>query len=85
MCVGLVICTTLYYSLEYNGMVEAFIKSFKRDYVRMHELPDAVTIMEQLQRWFDDYNENHPHKGLKMMSPIEYIKLMNRVGECSVQ
>ncbi|MBU8900234.1 integrase core domain-containing protein, partial [Corallococcus sp. M34] len=22
--------------------------------------------------WFDDYNHVHPHKGLKMRSPIEY-------------
>jgi len=51
----------------------------------MYELPDAITVMEQLPRWFEDYNENPPHKGLKMMSPREYIKLMNRADECSVQ
>jgi len=83
--VGKVIDIYTYYSPESNGMAETFIKTFKRDYVRIHELPDAVTVMEQLPRWFEDYNENHPHKGLKMMSPREYIKLMNRVDECSVQ
>lgn len=50
-------------------MAEAFIKTFKRDYVRMHELPDAITVVEQLPLWFEDYNENRPHKNLKMMSP----------------
>jgi len=82
---GLKICTTPHYSPESNGMAEAFIKTFKRDYVRMHELPDAITVMKQLSRWFEDYNENHPHKGLKMMSPREYIKLMNRADECPIQ
>jgi transposase InsO family protein len=45
---GLEVCTTPYYSPESNGMAESFIKTFKRDYVYMNELPDAVTVMEQL-------------------------------------
>jgi hypothetical protein len=28
---------------ESNGMAEAFVKTFKRDYVRIHEIPDAVS------------------------------------------
>jgi len=81
---GLEICTTPYHSPESNGMAESFIKTFKRDYVHMNELPDAMSVLEKLPGWFEDYNENHPHKGLKMMSPREYIKLMNRVNECPV-
>lgn len=77
--VGLDVRTTPYYSPESNGMAEAFIKTFKRDYVRLHELPDALTMIEQLPWRFEDYNENHPHKGLKMMSQREYKKLMERV------
>ena len=80
---GLEACTTPYHSPESNGMAEAFIKTFKRDYVRMHELPNAVAVMAQLPDWFEDYNENHPHKGLKMMSPREYIEL-SRVKVCPV-
>ena len=45
----------------------------------MHELPDALTVLEQLPGWFEDYNENHPHKGMKMMSPREYKKLIGSV------
>jgi putative transposase len=81
---GLEVCTTPYHSPESNGMAESFIKTFKRDHVYMNELPDAVTVLEKLPEWFEDYNENHPHKGLKMKSPREYIKLMNRVYECPV-
>jgi len=29
-----------------NLIAEAFIRTFERDYVRMHELPDAITIMK---------------------------------------
>jgi putative transposase len=71
---GLVCCTTPVSSPESNGMAEAFIKTFKRDYVYINQRPDAQTVMTQLPRWFDDYNEVHPHKGLNMLSPREFIR-----------
>ena len=80
---GLEVCTTPYYSPESNRMAESFVKTFKRDYVHINELPNAITVLEKLPEWFEDYNENHPHKGLKMMSPREYIKLINWGNECS--
>ena len=72
--IGLEICTTRPYSPESNGMAEAFVKTFKRDYVYLADLSSAYRVMEQLQGWFDDYNENAPHKGLKMLSPRQYIQ-----------
>lgn len=69
---GFVVCTTPVRSPQSNGMAEAFVKTFKRDYVYLNDLPDAVTVMEQLPKWFEDYNATHPHKGLKMKSPWEY-------------
>jgi transposase InsO family protein len=81
---GLIPCTTPYYSPESNGMAESFVKTFKRDYVYMNELPDAQTVMEQLPLWFEDYNEYHPHKGLKMRSPREHRRTENKLGECPV-
>ena len=69
---GLLVCTTPAYSPESNGMAEAFVKTFKRDYVYLADLPDAETVIGQLGAWFEDYNENHPHKGLKMMSPKQF-------------
>jgi transposase InsO family protein len=71
---GLVCCTTPVSSPESNGMAEAFIKTFKRDYVYINRRPDAHTVMTQLPHWFDDYNEVHPHKGLNMLSPREFIR-----------
>ncbi|EIQ2098765.1 IS3 family transposase [Escherichia coli] len=69
---GFIVCTTPVRSPESNGMVESFVKTFKRDYVYVNDLPDAVTVMEKLTEWMEDYNNWHPHKELKMQSPREY-------------
>jgi len=68
---GLDVCTTPYYSPESNGMAESFVKTFKRDYVHVNLLRDAKTVLEQIPHRFNDYNEHHPHKGLKAMPPGE--------------
>jgi Integrase core domain len=36
-------------------------------------LADAE-LFPQLDQWFNDYNEWHPHKGLRMKSPRQYIR-----------
>lgn len=71
---GLDICTTPAYCPESNGMAEAFVKTIKRDYVYVSDLSDAPTVMAQLPRWFNDYNEHAPHKGLKMRSPRQFLR-----------
>ncbi len=81
---GLRVCTTPYHSPESNGMAESFVKTFKRDYVSMHELTDARIVIEQLPSWFEDYNEYHPHKGLKMRSPREYRRSFSKLEGCPV-
>ena len=72
---GLVVCTTPSYSPESNGMAEAFVKRFKGDYVYLAELPSAKAVLELLPLWMEDYNEVHPHSGMKMQSPREYRRL----------
>ena len=81
---GLVPCTTPVRSPESNGMAEAFVKTFKRDYVYVHDLPDARTVLAQLAQWFDDYNEHAPHKGLKMKSPRQFIRSHFATASCPV-
>ncbi len=66
---GLKMCTTPYRSPESNGMAEAFVKTFKRDYISVHGAPDAVSVMSSLSFMFDDYNETAPHKGLITTDP----------------
>ena len=61
-------------SPESNGISESFVKTFKRDYVRVNPLPDAVTALRQIAGWITDYNEIHPHSGLKMRSPREFVR-----------
>jgi len=50
----LVPITTPSYSPQSNGLAEAFVKTFKRDYVEGAELRDAETVLAQLGGWFDD-------------------------------
>jgi putative transposase len=71
---NLVPCFTPIQSPESNGISESFVKTFKRDYVRVNPLPDAITALRQIAGWFLDYNENHPHSGLKMRSPREFMR-----------
>lgn len=72
---GLIPRNTPAYSPESNGMAEAMVKTLKRDYVYLADLPDATTVLDQLPTWTDDYNENQPHKGLKMLSPWQLRRL----------
>jgi len=80
---GLESCFTPVRSPESNGMAESFVKTFKRDYAYVNDRPDARTVFGQLAAWFEDYNERHPHKGLRMKSPREFIRSL-ATAECPV-
>ena len=67
--IGLEPLTTAIRSPQSNGMAEAFVKTFKRDYVDRMDRRDAITVMRQLHPAFEHYNEVHPHSALKMLSP----------------
>jgi putative transposase len=56
-----------------NGMAEAFVRTLKRDYVRVSPVPDAESVMRLLPGWLAHYNEVHPHKALGYRSPREFI------------
>lgn len=70
--IGLVPKTTPVESPQSNGMAEAFVKTMKRDYVRVNPCPDAATVLRQLDAWFEHYNNVHPHKALGYRAPREF-------------
>lgn len=81
---GFDIRTTPAYSPESNGMAEAFVKLFKRDYVYVNELWTAESVLRRLPEWFADYNRNYPHSGLKIKSPLEYREAVTSSEEVFV-
>jgi transposase InsO family protein len=70
-------CFTPIESPESNGMAEAFVKTFKRDYVRVNPIPDAAAALALIDFWMEDYNTVHPHSRLGYRSPREYIALLS--------
>lgn len=79
--IGLVPCTTPIESPQSNGMAEAFVKTFKRDYARVSARPDAASVLRQLDSWFEHYNTVHPHKALGYRSPREFRQLVKATEE----
>ena len=77
---GLKPCFTPVRSPQSNGISEAFVKTLKRDYVQVTPLPDARTVPELIGAWINDDNEHHPHSGLKMRSPREFISAQTAVS-----
>jgi putative transposase len=65
--------TTPVESPQSNGMAEAFVRTMKRDYVRVNPTPEAQTVMRSLPKWFDHYGQLHPHRALGYRSPREFI------------
>lgn len=47
-----------------------FVKTLKRDYVQATPLPDTRAVLGWIGVWMGDYNDDHPHSGLKMRSPL---------------
>ena len=71
---NLVPCFTPVRSPESNGTSEAFVKTLKRDDVRISPLQDATAALRQIAGWIEDYNEIRPHSSLRMPSPRAFIR-----------
>lgn len=84
VALGLQPCFTPVESPESNGMAEAFVRTFKRDYVRVSPIPNAATAIAAIEGWMNDYNEVHPHSRLGYRSPGEYIRAMAQPAACPV-
>ena len=79
---SLVPCFTPVRSPQSNGVSEAFVKTFKRDYVRVSPIPNAAAAMALIDSWMEDYNTMHPHSRLGYRSPREYI--LSQPAACPV-
>jgi transposase InsO family protein len=77
-------CFTPVESPESNGMAEAFVKTFKRDYVRVSPIPHAAAALAHINLWMEDYNTVHPHSRLGYRSPREYILACSQPAACPV-
>jgi transposase InsO family protein len=64
--------TTPVASPESNGMSEAFVNTFKRDYVAGGDLSTAANVLKQIPGWIQDYNTFAPHSSLGMRTPAEF-------------
>jgi putative transposase len=73
--------TTPVASPESNGMAEAFVNTFKRDYVAAGDLASAARVMEQIPGWIADYNTFAPHSSLGMKTPIEFRREQQTVED----
>lgn len=64
--------TTPASSPQSNGMSEAFVNTLKRDYVDGADCSTAASVLSQLERWLEDYNEVAPHSALGYRAPRQY-------------
>ena len=46
-------------------MADAFVKSFNRYCMYVHDRPDAQIVLSQLAIWSENYNEMPPPKGMR--------------------
>ena len=65
-------CNTPTYSPQSNGMCEALNGTFKRDYVYESCLDTSQTVINQIQKWVDEYNRYAPHSALHMKTRNEF-------------
>jgi hypothetical protein len=56
-------------------MAEAFVRTIKRDYVRVSPRPDAQTVMHQLSAWINHYNEVTPTRLSDIVHPVSLSQL----------
>jgi transposase InsO family protein len=73
--------TTPVASPESNGMAEAFVNTFKRDYVAGGDLASAARVLEQIPGWIGDYNTFAPHSSLDDRSPAEFRREQQTVAD----
>ncbi len=67
-----------------SAPTESFVKRFKQDYIYPIEHSRSGKVGDKVHQWAEDYNENHPHNGIKMLSPREFRRVSSQELKCSV-
>jgi putative transposase len=71
LALNLTPCFTPVESPESNGMAEAFVKTFKRDDVRVSPIRNAAAALALIDQWMEDYSTVPPHSRPGYRSPRE--------------
>lgn len=61
-----------------NAYVERFNRLFREDILDAYLFEKISSVRVLSDKWKDDYNNNHPHKSLGNMSPIQFKILNNK-------
>jgi putative transposase len=73
--------TTPILSPQSNGMAEAFIRTMKRDDVRVAEKPNARAVINQPPSWFHHYDTVRPHRALGYLARAN-ASHVQPLGDC---
>lgn len=61
-----------------NAYIERFNRLFREDVLDAYLFDRISSVRVLCHKWKDDYNNNHPHKSLGKMSPIQFKILNNK-------
>lgn len=69
----LVACFTPVRNLDSSGLCESVVKTLKCDTVRVNWCSDSQFVLHNLPAWLEDGHTVHPHSGLRLLSPREFL------------
>jgi putative transposase len=56
-----------------NGYIERFNRTYREDVLNMNIFENISYVRDLTDKFTEDYNQNHPHKSLANMTPIEFL------------
>ncbi len=66
-----------------NAWVESLNARLRDEVLDVEEFSNLAEARFLAGQWQDDYNENHPHSALGMMSPSRFAASWQRIGEAN--
>jgi putative transposase len=63
---------------EQNAHVESVIGTLKQDWLWLEEYDNYQDAVDLCKRAVSEYNHDHPHSSLCMLSPYEFTSLLNQ-------